>query len=77
MKTIIATTAALIISGSAMAGGFPCTKAQLWVTSLPTVHASAEMHRDTTQVNIATLTLKPRQKTNIAQASAISVEQSI
>ena len=79
MKRITTTIAfaSMMIAGSAMADGFPTTKLQLWVTSLPTVPAGAEMHRDTTQVNIAALTLKPRQKTRIAQAPDIKIEQNI
>ena len=69
--------ASMMIAGSAMADGFPTTKLQLWVTSLPTVPAGAEMHRESVQVNIAALTLKPQQQTRIAQAKAIDINQNI
>ena len=73
--TTIFAFASMMIAGAAMADGFPTTKAQLWITSLPTVPAGAEMHRET-QVNIAAIALKPRDKTRIAQGS-IPIEQNI
>ena len=72
----IATTivlSSMMFAGTAKANGLPCTKLQLWVTSLPTVPAGAEMHRDDQQVNIAAITLKPRAKTRIAQGRDITI----
>ena len=79
MKRITTTIAftAMMMTGSAMADTFPTTKLQLWVTSLPTVPAGAEMHKQSVQVNIAAMTLKPRKQTRIAQADANHIDQKI
>jgi len=59
--TTIASFAAMIIAGSAMADNtFPCSKAQFWITSMPTVPAGAEMNRNNHQINIAATVLQPR-----------------
>jgi len=74
--TTAATFAAMIFAGTAMANNtFPCSKTQFWITSMPTVPAGAETHKNNHQISIAAVTLKPRQKNKIAKASTVSVEQ--
>jgi len=55
------TFAAIIFAGTAMADNtFPCSKAQFWITSMSTVPAGADSHRNNHQINIASAVLQPR-----------------
>jgi len=57
----ITTFAAMIFAGSSMAdNAFPCSKAQFWITSMETVPAGAQMHRNNQQINVAERVLNKR-----------------
>ncbi len=64
MKTVItAVIATALFAGSAVAEGtIPCTKVQFWITSMDTVTARDEMHRDNYQINIANTVLRSRSR---------------
>ncbi|OED43727.1 hypothetical protein AB833_03170 [Chromatiales bacterium (ex Bugula neritina AB1)] len=77
-KPFIATAAAVLIAGTAAAQhDLPCSKAQLWITSLPTVPAATNAHQTDGNVNIANIVLDTRGPTILARKATANSKAQI
>ena len=69
ISTAIVVTTVVMFAGTVARAAddtLPCSKTQLWVTSLPTTPAAVNAHRYSAGISMASVVLQPRADTRIA-----------